>query len=1230
MKTRIRNLFAALALLALPTLNPHLSTCFAQGTAFTYQGQLQNNDSPASGTYNLAFSLFNTNATGVSTAGPVTTNGVIVSNGLFTVLIDFGHGVFTGTNYWLEIGVETNGASPFTTLAPRQQLTPVPYAIFAESASNLLGSVPATQLTGTLPGGSLSGTYGNAVTLNNAGDIFSGTFNGSFSGIFSGSGANLNVSTAQLTGGANYNVFIGPAGNSTTTGGDDTASGFQALHANTTGSSDTASGYFALHANTTGSLNTANGLEALQANTIGSLNTANGYQALQANTSGSLNTADGGSALNYTTFGSYNTADGFGALYENSSGSNNIALGYEAGFSISTGSSNIDIGNVGVAGDANIIRIGSGQSQTFIAGVINGNGGGLTNLNLNAAQLTSIGNNNFFVGPSGNLTTSGSGNTAIGVDSLLGNTSGSDNTANGYYALANNQGGSGNTADGAVALLDNTSGSNNIALGFAAGDQISTGSFNIDIGNQGLSTDTNIIRIGDPNFQTTTYIAGVINGNGGGLTNLNVAALNGLSATNFWQTTGNSGTTPGVNFVGTTDGQPLELRADGLRALRLEPVVTGYQNFVNVIGGSSVNFVAGGVGGATIGGGGTKGGNVIPASSNSVTAIFGTVGGGTANTASGGYATVGGGTLNTAAGGGSYVGGGGYDGTAFAGNSAFGDASVIGGGLGNTNNGYSSFVGGGSGNFIEGGLPPGGDYYAVIAGGQQNLIEPNTQFATISGGGFNTVDPFGLGPSVQFATISGGESNIVAGSYATIPGGATNLATGAFSFAAGDEAQATNDGAFVWADAEGAPFASTTANQFNVRANGGVVFVTGGAGMTIDGQSVFSASQLNSIGNSNSIFGFNFFAGPAGNSTMRGGYNTGIGYYALYSNTTGDNNTANGAWALEANTNGLDNTAYGTFALEACTSGVANTAIGEQALDNLVVGSGNIALGYQAGDNFYGNESGNIDIGNAGIAGDNNIIRIGSGQTSTYIAGVITNSGTLTLQAGTDMDLAAANNLNTTLGADMRLTAHNLTATLAADMNLTASGKVNVTADTTMDLESGTTMTVKSGAASPMQIVSGAALSLTGTQLALTGGNVGIGTTTPGYLLVVGSSGSPAYCDGTTWQNGSDRNSKENFAAIKPADVLARVAALPITEWKYKVEPDGTEHLGPMAQDFHAAFGLNGPDDKHIATVDEEGVALAAIQGLNQKLNEKDAEIEALQQSVAELKQLVQTLAEKK
>lgn len=92
-----------------------------------------------------------------------------------------------------------------------------------------------------------------------------------------------------------------------------------------------------------------------------------------------------------------------------------------------------------------------------------------------------------------------------------------------------------------------------------------------------------------------------------------------------------------------------------------------------------------------------------------------------------------------------------------------------------------------------------------------------------------------------------------------------------------------------------------------------------------------------------------------------------------------------------------------------------------------------------------------------------------------------------------------------------------------------------------------------------------------------------------------------------TFVSASDRDIKDGFAAIDSKDVLSKVAALPITRWHY-TNDTGTLHLGPVAQDFHAAFGL-GADDKHIAMVDADGVALAAIQGLNQKV---DAEAAAL------------------
>ena len=148
---------------------------FAQGTAFTYQGRLQNNGSPASGSYNLTFSLFNVNPGGTALAGPVTTNGVIITNGLFMVTLDFGAGVWNGETNWLQIGVETNGTGSFTTLAPRQQLTPTPYAIFAEGAN-------ASGISGTIPAGNLGGTYGGAVNFNNGANSFDGSFYGAFYG----------------------------------------------------------------------------------------------------------------------------------------------------------------------------------------------------------------------------------------------------------------------------------------------------------------------------------------------------------------------------------------------------------------------------------------------------------------------------------------------------------------------------------------------------------------------------------------------------------------------------------------------------------------------------------------------------------------------------------------------------------------------------------------------------------------------------------------------------------------------------------------------------------------------------------------------------------------------------------------------------------------------------------------------------------------------------------------
>ncbi len=109
----------------------------------------------------------------------------------------------------------------------------------------------------------------------------------------------------------------------------------------------------------------------------------------------------------------------------------------------------------------------------------------------------------------------------------------------------------------------------------------------------------------------------------------------------------------------------------------------------------------------------------------------------------------------------------------------------------------------------------------------------------------------------------------------------------------------------------------------------------------------------------------------------------------------------------------------------------------------------------------------------------------------------------------------------------------------------------------------------------------------------------------------------------SSWSPLSDRNSKENFKAVDAVEVLNRLAAIPIESWNYKSQDQSIRHIGPMGQDFYAAFAV-GEDDRHITTIDADGVALAAIQGLYEIVQERDEEISALNARLAALEALVQ------
>lgn len=270
-----------------------------------------------------------------------------------------------------------------------------------------------------------------------------------------------------------------------------------------------------------------------------------------------------------------------------------------------------------------------------------------------------------------------------------------------------------------------------------------------------------------------------------------------------WDLSGNAGTNPATNFLGTTDNVALELRANNTRILRLEP--NGPRP--NVIGGSNANTVTSGAESATIAGGGS---DSLP---NRVTDSYGFVGGGYGNTAGDNaglandrsFATVAGGGGNTASGFHATIGGGWY-------NIASGDTATVGGGQVNESSGLYATVGGGYSNLANGN-------YGTVTGGNDNQVAGTAGF--VGGGESNWAS--------GYAVVAGGQSNS-ANPYGMVPGGLSNFAGGPYSLAGGRRAKAYFAGDFVWADSTDADFGASAADQFLVRASGGVGLGTNSPG----------------------------------------------------------------------------------------------------------------------------------------------------------------------------------------------------------------------------------------------------------------------------------------------------------------------------------------------------------------------------------------------------------------
>jgi hypothetical protein len=559
MNAKLSHLFAALALLELSAIHSPLSSARAQGTAFTYQGDLMDGANPANGSYDLRFSLFNASSGGSQVGSNLTTLSVSVANGLFTTALDFGPGIFSGTPLWLDTSVRPSGSGAFSELAPRQALTPAPYAI---TAQNLTGTVPLAQLPSTV---AMLSDYG-------MGNFFAGpqAGNSTLTGIVNtavGDGA-LRSTTGGSWNTAEGNDALGEnlmgSGNAAfgalallnnVSGNDNAAFGDYALYGNVdasyntasgafalaayarglgaiTGSGNTADGAYALYSDQSGSNNTAVGFQSLYNNLGGNKNTSQGYDALYDNTSGVDNTAQGYAALYSNATGSYNVAVGDSALYANTNGLDNTALGFDALKNVPTADGNVAVGyqalqnglSANGAGD-NGYSVAVGyqalQNSSLDSGAVAVGAGALQNDTArNANDLLGGYCGNTAIGYQALQNNSGLENTALGAGALSpsGGTSGAGNTAVGASAMGSSYypvKGNNNVAVGYLALNSpngSVTGSNNVAVGYWAGQNITSGNNNIDIANLGVSGDDNAIRIGTPGTQTTTIVAGIWGG----------------------------------------------------------------------------------------------------------------------------------------------------------------------------------------------------------------------------------------------------------------------------------------------------------------------------------------------------------------------------------------------------------------------------------------------------------------------------------------------------------------------------------------------------------------------------------------------------------------------------------------------------------------------------------------------------------------------------------------------
>jgi hypothetical protein len=484
----------------------------------------------------------------------------------------------------------------------------------------------------------------------------------------------------------------------------------------------------------------------------------------------------------------------------------------------------------------------------------------------------------------------------------------------------------------------------------------------------------------------------------------------------------------------------------------------------------------------------------------------------------------------------------------------------------------------------------GGDFRIYDETGQVNRLYIKTDTGNV---GIGTINPgFKLDVSGQIRSlVSGDVRNLVLDQSApnTKRSQIAFAQRGVEQFLIGVDATVNNSRNFFIVD-------RTAGNRLLITATGNI-----GIGTTSPGEKLTVAGVIHST-----TGGFRFPDGTIQTTAATGG----AAGWALTGNPISagqflgtTNNEAldirvNNARALRLEPHAISPNLIGGSKENVVTSGVVGATIG---------GGGSGAGGNQVTDDYgtVGGGAVNKAGDSTGTTSDSNYATVGGGVGNTASGGLATvGGGWLNTASGSSATVGggrfntASGNLATVGGGEGNTAAGDYSFVVGRQAKNTDANHdgVFIFADANhLDFPSTAANQFRVRSTGGAQFVSGIDVS---------------GNPTAGVTLTAG---------GGSWSSISDRALKENFRILDGREVLHRLSLIPITEWNYKAQDTSIRHIGPMAQDFYAAFGL-GESNRHISTIDADGIALLSIQALYELSLEKEKKIEQLTKEIEMLR----------